>query len=98
MKKETTHTEASEGAISTLLSMQTSIFAALGCTEINYRSPLKLEKAAEQIARFAKASDEYRTMLAVLQEISILDQKNTTSLPWDLILKIRAAIAKAEAR
>lgn len=32
--------------------IQGAIFAALGCTKIDYSSPKRMDEAAEQIARF----------------------------------------------
>ena len=47
--------------------MEAAVYAALGCTEIDFRSPPKLEDAAAQIAQFVKSSAEYSNMLTALK-------------------------------
>lgn len=45
--------------------IQAAIYAALGCTRVDYKRPKKIDQAAAQIANFVRASAEYQRLIAI---------------------------------
>lgn len=105
MTNETKTAAASEGVVSTRAQQQISLPGIWDrcrdfVTEQSAGEWSEKDIADDTDKLFSFISDEIARsgvpdMLRLLQTISILDELHTTSLPWDLIRKIRAAIAKA---
>ena len=90
--------------------IQAAVYAALGCTKIDFRSPLKVDQATAQIVNFVKSSEEYADMLAALEAqheaidilLALLIERDNEFMPtksqvWPMLLQGNAAIAKAKA-
>lgn len=95
-RKDRQYESPSQGA-SPYPSMQAAIYAALGCTKIDFRSPVRVDEAAAQIARFVRSSAEYANMLTALEVcVAALEAYCAGATPFERIAA-RNAIAKAKA-
>jgi len=64
--------------------IQGAVFAALGCTKIDYRSPKKMDEAAAQIAAFVEDSlaNAERARAEEIDAIFAWPQSHCDCLPW----------------